>query len=433
MWNRGRSSRHRSRHIKVAIVAVVVVTAGCSSAGGSSTSASSGSSSPASSGSTATQGVTATSITVGGVTTINGQGFTYVDWCNGASIVFKMVNAQGGIAGRKINNIGCLDDAASPSTDVADVRKLISEDKVFAIVPGSELMTGDTIASDANVPFFSWGISPYYCNNLQGFGYNGCTGPTNPDYDFANWAGSLKQLDPSIKTVGIIALNIPPGIVNLNATNRGNAKFGLKVVYDNASLPLTGTNDWTPYVQAIIKANPQALECQMAYCVPLYAGLKAAGYKGILLDAVSYDPSLLANKATAQALAGVYVLVGQAPWQDTSNPAVQSMISAVKTYGSSSQTLTESLAQGYTSALLFVDILKKVGRDLTYANFYKTANDSNFCFNGGGLEGTVCFPKGHTDSNGCLAVVQVVGNQFVSKLPATTCFPAPGQDGGSNS
>jgi branched-chain amino acid transport system substrate-binding protein len=433
MWNRGRSSRHRSRLIKAAIAAVIVVTAGCSSATASNTSASSGSSSPASSGSTATQGVTATSITVGGVTTINGQGFTYVDWCNGAAIVFKKINAAGGIDGRKINNVGCLDDAASPSQNVADVQKLISEDKVFAIVPGSELMTGDDIAIKANVPFFSWGISPYYCNNLQGFGYNGCTGPSNPDYDFANWAGSLKMLDPSIKTVGIISLNIPAGQVNREATNRGNAKFGLQVVYDNGSLPLTGTNDWTPYVQAIIKANPQALECQMAYCVPLYAGLKAAGYKGILLDAVSYNPALLTNAATAQALAGVYVLVGQAPWEDTSNPAVQQMISDVKTYGNPGQALTESLAQGYTSALLFVAILQKVGPDLTYANFYKAANSSNFCFTGNGLEGTICFPKGHTDSNGCLAVVQVSGNHFVSRLPATTCFPAPGQDGGTNS
>jgi branched-chain amino acid transport system substrate-binding protein len=432
MWNRARSPRHRARYIAVAIAALSVVAAGCSSSSTTTGSTSTGSSTAGTTPSTPTQGVTATSITVGGVTTINGQGFTYVDWCNGAEVVFKMVNAQGGIDGRKINNVGCLDDAASPAQDVSDVRKLISEDKVFAIVPGSELMTGDDLAVKANVPYFSWGISPYYCNNSQGFGYNGCTGPTNPAYDFANWAGSLKELDPSIQTVGIIGLDIPPGIVNLNATNRGNAKFGLKVVYNNDSLPLTGTNDWTPYVQAIIKANPQALECQMAYCVPLYAGLKAAGYKGILLDAVSYDPSLLTNKATAQALSGVYVLVGQAPWQDTADPAVQAMISAVKTYGAPGQALTESLAQGYTSALLFVDILKKVGPDLTYANFYKVANDSNFCFNGGGLEGTVCFPKGHTDSNGCLAVVQVVNNQFVSKLPASTCFPAPGQDASSN-
>jgi branched-chain amino acid transport system substrate-binding protein len=418
--------------------AIVLIAAGCSSSGnggGGTTSAPPETSAPGtSSGGPATQtrGVTDTSIKVGGVTTINGQGFTYVDWCNGAGIVFKKVNAAGGIAGRMIDNVGCKDDAATPDKNVAATRQLIEDDGVFAIVPGSELMTGVDLAVKANVPFFSWGISPYYCNNDQGFGYNGCTGPTNPDYDFRNWAGILKKIKPDIKTVGIISLDIPPGKVNRAATNRGNKAEGLDVVYDNGSLPLTGTNDFTPYVQQIMAANPDALECQMAYCIPLYAGLKAAGYKGILLDAVSYNPALLQADATKGPLQGVYVLVGQEPWESTNNPAIAAAIADVKKYGKPGQVLTGELAQGYTSASMFVAILEKVGKDLTYDNFYKAANGDDFCFDGGGLEGTTCFPKGHTDSNGCLAVVQAVGDKSETKYPATTCFPAPGQDASSN-
>ena len=422
-----------------AVTAIALLAAACSSSGGGNKSSapppsSSGPASSSSGGgpSTPTQGVTDTEITVGGVTTINGQGFTYVDWCNGADIVFKKVNAEGGINGRMINNVGCKDDAATPDKNVAATRQLIEQDKVFAIVPGSELMTGVDLAVQANVPFFSWGISPYYCNNNQGFGYNGCTGPSDPNYDFRNWAGVLKMIKPDIKTVGIISLNIPPGKVNRAATNRGNKAEGLNVVYDNGSLPLTGTNDFTPYVQQIIAANPDALECQMAYCVPLYAGLKAAGYKGILLDAVSYNPGLLKQDATKGPLQGVYVLVGQEPWGSTSDPAIASALADVQKYGKPGQVLTGELAQGYTSASMFVAILKAVGRDLTYENFYKVANGGNFCFDGGGLEGKTCFPKGHTDSNGCLAVVQAVADTFETKYPATTCFPAPGQNASSN-
>jgi branched-chain amino acid transport system substrate-binding protein len=425
---------HRAFGGAAVIAALALIAAGCSSStkSGGSTSSSPPASATTSAATTATQGVTDTEIKVGGVTTVNGQGFSYADWCAGADIVFKKVNAAGGISGRKINNIGCKDDGASPDKNVAATRQLIEQDKVFAIVPGSELMTGVDLATKANVPFFSWGISPYYCNNNQGFGYNGCTGPTNPNYNFLNWAGILKKIKPDIKTVGLISLNIPPGKVNRAATNRGNAQEGIKVVYDNGSLPLTGTNDFTPYVQQIIAAKPDALECQMAYCVPLYAGLKAAGYKGILLDAVSYDPGLLKSAATSGPLEGAYVLVGQEPWESTSNPAIAAALQDVKTYGKSGQALTGALAQGYTSASMFVAMLQQVGKDLTYDSFYKVANGGNFCFDGGGLEGKTCFPKGHTDSNGCLAVVQVVNKQFVTKYPADTCFPAPGQNASSN-
>jgi len=382
--------------------------------------------------STPTQGVTDTSIKVGGVTTINGQGFTYVDWCNGAEVVFDAVNDQGGVNGRTFDFIGCKDDQVTPDKNSALTRELIEQDKVFAIVPGSELMTGADVAIAANVPFFSWGISPYYCDNDQGFGYNGCTGPSNPDYNFANWAQLIKAEIPDAKTVGAISLDIPPGKVNRAAINRGNKEAGLEVVYDDGSLPLTGTTNWTPYVQDIIKANPDALECQMAFCVPLYAALKAAGYKGLLLDAVSYNPALLSNPATKGALDGVYVLVGQSPWEETDNPAVAEAIANVKKYGKPDQVLTGELMQGYTTASMFVDMVEKAGPDLTYDSFYAVANGDDYCFDGNGLEGTTCYPKGHTDSNGCLAVVQAQGDAFVPKYPADTCFPRPGQQASSN-
>lgn len=419
---------HRAIQCTTALMAVILIAGACSN-----NPAAPPTSAPATSSGPPTQGVTDTSIKVGGVTTINGPGFTYVDWCNGAQIVFNKVNDEGGIAGRTIDFIGCKDDVVSPDKNAALTKELIEQDKVFAIVPGSELMTGADLAVRANVPFFSWGISPYYCNNDQGFGYNGCTGPTNPDYNFANWAQLVKAVNPAAKTVGAISLDIPPGKVNRASINRGNTEAGLEIVYDNGSLPLTGTTDWTPYVQGIIDANPDALECQMAFCVPLYAGLKAAGYTGILIDAVSYNPALLSNPATKGALDGVYVLIGQSPWEETDNPAVATARAAVEKYGKADQVLTGELMQGYTTASMFVDMLQKVGRDLTYDTFYALANGDDYCFDGGGLEGTTCFPKGHTDSNGCLAVVQAQGEVFVPKFPADTCFPRPGQEASSNS
>ena len=47
---------------------------------------------------------------------------------------FKMVNDQGGVAGRKINFIS-LDDGYSPPKTVEDVRQLVEEDQVDFLLP----------------------------------------------------------------------------------------------------------------------------------------------------------------------------------------------------------------------------------------------------------------------------------------------------------
>jgi branched-chain amino acid transport system substrate-binding protein len=76
-----------------------------------------------------TPGVTATEIKIGNT-------FAYSGPLSGYSVIpkletafFKMVNDQGGVAGRKINFIS-LDDGFSPPKTVEQVRRLIEEDQV---------------------------------------------------------------------------------------------------------------------------------------------------------------------------------------------------------------------------------------------------------------------------------------------------------------
>src|SRR5205814_600753 len=67
------------------------------------------------------------------------------------------VNAAGGVHGRKIRLIA-YDDAGSPQESLSAVRRLISQDKVFALVAGS--ISGSTLPAlplitAAKVPFVS--------------------------------------------------------------------------------------------------------------------------------------------------------------------------------------------------------------------------------------------------------------------------------------
>jgi ABC-type branched-subunit amino acid transport system substrate-binding protein len=366
---------------------------------------------------TPTPGVTDTAIKVGGVQVVNGQGYSYADMCKGAQVVFDKVNAAGGINGRTIDYVGCRDDTGVSDTDTAETQRLVEQDKVFAIVPASIIFSGASVAQKANTPYFGWGISPYFCNAPQAFGFNGCTGPSDPNWTNPSYAQLGKKVVPGAKTIGHISLDIPPGKVNAAAAKRGYEAEGLKLVYDDESLPLTGTSDYTPYVQKILAANPDIMVIQIQTPVPLITALRAAGYKGATLDAVSYSPTLLKDAAVAQAMEGSYVVTAITPFESTEIPGVKTLLDDVAKYGAKDQQVNLQFAMGYYSALMFVDITTKAGKDLSYDSFYKVANGGSYCFNAEGGLGNVCYPKGHSDSNGCYALVQIQKAAFVPKEP----------------
>jgi branched-chain amino acid transport system substrate-binding protein len=77
-------------------------------------------------------GVTDTEIKLGHTNPYSGPASAYGVIGNGISAYWKMVNDTGGINGRKVNFIS-YDDSLSPPKAVEMVRKLVEEDKVFAI------------------------------------------------------------------------------------------------------------------------------------------------------------------------------------------------------------------------------------------------------------------------------------------------------------
>ncbi len=77
-------------------------------------------------------GVTATTVTIGGTTPLSGVAAAYAAVARGAEAYFNYVNARGGVNGRKIVYT-YLDDAYNPALTVQQTRKLVQEDKVFAI------------------------------------------------------------------------------------------------------------------------------------------------------------------------------------------------------------------------------------------------------------------------------------------------------------
>ena len=107
-------------------IALLLVTAACggSSSGGKSGGGGSSASAP---------GVTATTVTIGSTQPLTGPvapGYSEISQASDA--YFKYINAAGGINGRTIT-YKYLDDAYNPTQTVAQTRKLITQDKVYAI------------------------------------------------------------------------------------------------------------------------------------------------------------------------------------------------------------------------------------------------------------------------------------------------------------
>jgi branched-chain amino acid transport system substrate-binding protein len=77
----------------------------------------------------ATPGVTATELKIGNTMPYSGPASSYAAIGKTETAFFRMINDQGGVAGRKINFIS-LDDGYLPPRTVEDVRRLVEQEKV---------------------------------------------------------------------------------------------------------------------------------------------------------------------------------------------------------------------------------------------------------------------------------------------------------------
>jgi branched-chain amino acid transport system substrate-binding protein len=93
-------------------------------------------------GSSADPGVSSTAIVIGGTSPLTGPAAAYASVARGAKAYFDSVNAAGGVAKRKID-YRIVDDAYNPVQTVQSVRRLVEQDKVFAVF--------NTLGTEANL------------------------------------------------------------------------------------------------------------------------------------------------------------------------------------------------------------------------------------------------------------------------------------------
>lgn len=162
------------RTLAAAAAALALVSA-CNSASTNGSSPGKGGDAPGNS-----RGVTADSVKVGGIVSMtSASGYSKKDTDLGAKARYLRANAEGGINGRKIDYLGAEDDGQDPAKNLAAARKLVQQDKVFAVAPMSSVtFSGADFLEQEKVPTFGWGTLPSFCGPRHIYGFNGCLVPT---------------------------------------------------------------------------------------------------------------------------------------------------------------------------------------------------------------------------------------------------------------
>ncbi len=418
-----------------ASLALALAACGSSSKGGTTNPPSSGAPASGSGGGNANpaQGFTSTSITIEGdvdKTSASGQSEALAEL--GAKARFARANKEGGVNGRMINYLGSADNKLDPAQDLPTVKKIVEQDKAFAIVPmvSPVLAAGGTYLVNNKVPFYGWGITPAFCNNDVGFGYTGCLVPlTKTDEVSTASAGLVEKLlgipDGTGKTVALISEDDVAGQFGIKVIQAAFVADHWKVTYSKSILPSTSpTTDFSPYAQAILTSNGGKAPDVMFHVttVPNAEGLTKAltnsGFKGIQMNAVTYDPAFLSGAAGTN-LDKEYVFIQYSAFE-ANTPATQQMLKDVQAVDPSQKALTQDIAIGYYSADIFLHHLQKAGKNLSRAGFLTTANDGSTYNVPGGI-GPISFPRDHQNAVPCGSLVQIDSGKYVEKVPLT-CF-----------
>ncbi|WP_327256062.1 ABC transporter substrate-binding protein [Streptomyces sp. NBC_01244] len=371
------------------------------------------------------RGVTADSIKVGGIVSMtSASGYSKKATDLGAKARYMRANAEGGINGLKIDYIGAEDDGQDPAKNLAAARKLVQQDKVFAISPMSSVtFTGADFLEQEKVPTFGWGTLPSFCGPKYIYGFNGCLVPTPGGTINQTWPEGIGQIlgGAAGKSVAIIANDSDAGKFGVRTFQQGFASAGFKVSYAKASVPGTAVpSDWSAYVKEILESNdgkaPDAVVSvmQTPNNIGLFTSLKRSGYKGLLSDPTDYDPGLLAKDATKQALDGVHVLLQFEPFESTNPKMAQFKADIKAASGGLDVPLNMHMMTGYMSADLFVSIAQKAGKGLTVESFQAAAQGFSDTDT---LVGNRAEPKGQKDSFGCGALVQLKNGAYEVSVP----------------
>jgi branched-chain amino acid transport system substrate-binding protein len=323
-------------------------------------------------------GVTDSEIKLGQTMPYSGSASGYGIMGRVEAAYYEMINAKGGVNGRKIRFIS-LDDGYSPPKTVEQTRKLVEQEEVFAIVGSLGTPTNSAVQrylNDRKVPqvFISTGASKW--DNPKNFPY---TISLYPPYrlEAETFAKYLLANRPNAK-IGTFSQNDDAGRDYLIGLKEGLGDKAATMIVkevtyeatdstvDTQIVKLKAAGVDTLYTGGTSKYVAQAVRkvAELGWTPFNYVVSTASSIKGVL------EPAGIENsKGLMTTLA--YKTATDPRWQDSAD--VKEFRQFLKDWMPQADLAEASLVTGYVSAFMTVKVLELCGKDLTRENFIKVA------------------------------------------------------------
>jgi branched-chain amino acid transport system substrate-binding protein len=291
----------------------------------------------------------------------------------GATIAFEEANAAGGINGRKIEWVS-LDDESSPPKGIAAYKRLVDQDQVFAVFGPAASAVGQAL-----VPTFKASKTPTFVSVFS------TPAVTEPPIPVVFRTGPMNDRQQGTAIANYVVDELKAKKIALIRQSdeygkRGGESVSARLTERKMPLAIDETfniadTDFTAQLSRIIQAAPDVL---IVYGYPNPSAIitrqaKQLGLKATVMGANSAG-SRKYPEIVGEAAAGTQNIVTLKVLPEGNEPA------AVKFRAAFEQRFPDLARQGrpdlgdvlgYGGAQVFVEGLKRAGKDLTQAGFIK--------------------------------------------------------------
>ncbi|MFH0298789.1 ABC transporter substrate-binding protein [Bradyrhizobium sp. 31Argb] len=336
-------------------------------------------------------GATDTEIKIGNIVPYSGPASAYGSVGKAMAALFKKVNDEGGINGRKINFIS-YDDAYSPPKTVEQARKLVESDEVLLVVGTLGTAPNTAIQKYLNskkVPqlFVATGATKW--NEPKTFPW---TMGWLPSYqsEARIYAKYLTKEKPGAK-VAVLYQNDDMGKDYLKGLKDGFGADASRIVVEESYEVSEPTVD--SHVVKIKAANPDVL---VLYTTPKFGAQAIKKLGEMNWKPLTIVSNVSASTAAVMKPAGVensQGVISAAYAKDVSDPqwandpGIKAFDDLLAKYLPEMNRIDSSAMTGYNLATTMVEVLRRCGDNLTRENVMKQAQSLKQFAQGGLLPG----------------------------------------------
>jgi branched-chain amino acid transport system substrate-binding protein len=374
-------------------------------------------------------GVTGNTITVGGVAgKTNPVGQPYGSGFDGVQAYFNYINAKGGVFGKKFKLIAQLDDQSRASQNIQEIRSLVEEKKVFAVMPVvTQIFAGAPYLAQKGVPTFGWNINGEWNAGPNLFGEKG----SYICFTCAQEAPAFLAQQLGVKNVAVLAYTAPQSVQCAAGMEAGFRKYGMNVVLNDSSLQF-GFQDLGSDVDTLKAKGVQFVGTCMDIGgeVNIAKSLQRVGLNNVKFYAPQgYDPNTLAKYGNE--LNGIFFSIDFVPFETPSaSTGLTNFEAQMKKTG---KQINEQALAGWIDADLLYKGIKKAGPNFTQKSVIDAVNSLNgytadnirppinWSFDGHGPPGNLTGSAPDFGRETCAAFVEAVNGKYVPK------FGKPGQ------